>query len=416
MRRKLVLVGPVLAIGLMALAADHLSPFRFHPLDVGNARFVVTSGTDAGPGSLREAIFFAARSDERVTITLRTARIVLRTPLPPLVNRHGIVVDAEALRTVIDASEQGPAPVLDIATPNSLVKSLHVTAAKAQGILIRSDGVRLEQVTVSHCAEGILIADGLSDLAISRSLLEANGRGLSIQGAARGVAVDGNEFRRHEEAAVWAVAPRPSELSPHQGVVLTDNQFRGDRIAVVMIHLPGVLERNEVIDVAETGFYLSGSTMRVRGNRLQGGPGVGLFVDRPEGTLVEENEVSRHAAVGILLRGGQSTHLVANRVYANGYGIAVVFGLDRAPHLLGDNLVFGQNYDGLYLVGASPILKSNRALRNRLAGLHVLDFVPLAGPVVRSEPLLQENDLQENGVNAVVRGQYLERLAKDNGS
>jgi len=70
--------------------------------------------------------------------------------------------------------------------------------------------------------------------------------------------------------------------------------------------------------------------------------------------------------------------------------------------------VLSQREDGLYVVGGAPVLRGNRALRNRGAGLRVLDYVPLRGPRVTGDPLLQDNVFQENGSDAPIRGEYRE--------
>jgi hypothetical protein len=117
----------------------------------------------------------------------------------------------------------------------------------------------------------------------------------------------------------------------------------------------------------------------------------------------------------VLLRSSRGTLVRRNRVHANGYGIAVVFGVGAAPPVVADNLLLNQREDALYVVGGSPVLEANRALGNRGAGLRVLDYVPRRGPTLAAEPLLRGNLLAGNGQDAPVRGVYREPARRDGG-
>jgi len=102
--------------------------------------------------------------------------------------------------------------------------------------------------------------------------------------------------------------------------------------------------------------------------------------------------------------------VLRNRVYENGYGIVVVFG-ERGGSLVADNLILSQGEDGLYVVGASPILRANRAFGNRGVGLRVLDYVPLQGAPHIADPRLEDNDFRDNALDAV-QGEYHELRAR----
>ncbi len=76
-----VLVGLVAALWLYPWLDAH----RYQRLTTSPAtEFVVTSAADNGPGSLREALFNAIRSESPTVIVLAANEIVVRTPLPPL--------------------------------------------------------------------------------------------------------------------------------------------------------------------------------------------------------------------------------------------------------------------------------------------------------------------------------------------
>jgi hypothetical protein len=95
-------------------------------------------------------------------------------------------------------------------------------------------------------------------------------------------------------------------------------------------------------------------------------------------------------------------------VYENGYGIVVVFEPLEGRSTVSDNLLLSQREDGVYVVGGSPILARNRAVGNRGAAVRVLEYVPRHGERVGGTPLLQENVLQDNGINEPIRGEYHE--------
>jgi hypothetical protein len=108
------------------------------------------------------------------------------------------------------------------------------------------------------------------------------------------------------------------------------------------------------------------------------------------------------------LRGARGTEVRNNRVYVNGYGIAVVFGERGAPNVVSENLLLSQREDALFVVGGAPVLRDNRALGNRGAGLRVLDYVPRRGPQVPADPLMQGNVLEGNGHDLPARGLFHE--------
>ncbi len=394
-------------LGFLAAFDKPLAERRPAPLELrAGVEILVTSPNDAGPGSLREAIFAADRAGARARIEIRTAHIALESSLPPLVNPNGVVIDASHVSTEIDARAVPSGPVLDLAAARSVVRGLRIRGAAGPGILVRTSGARLTEVTLVDCDVGVHLVEGAEDLLVESSTFEANGTGVRVAAGASGVSVYNNRFRKQERAAVWAVSPSaPGTASPI--VVVRQNRFDEDRISVLLINVPGQVEENQFMRAGEAAIYLTGPGV-VRRNHLQGGGRTGLFADAPDGALIEDNELDHNFAVGILLRRARRTEVLRNRVYENGYGIVVVFGDSRSPAVVADNLVLSQREDGLYVVAASPVLRGNRALANRRAGLRVLDYVPAQGVPVAGNPLLQDNVLRDNGLDAPVRGEYRE--------
>lgn len=375
----------------------------------------VTSEKDGGPGSLREAVFAADRAGARARIELRVKRIVLATPLPAFVNPKGVVVDCPDADCEIQARDVTDAPVLDLAAPGSVVRGLRISGSSAQGILVRAGPARLLKVSVADCAEGVHLVDGAVDLLVEDSLLEQNGIGVRLPSTASGVTLRRNQFRKHEQGAVWAVrAASGLPASPDQ-LIISGNRFEEDRISVLVINVPGRIEDNDFVRAGEAALYLTGGGV-VKRNRIRSGSSSGIFADAPHGARIEDNEVDHNFAVGILLREARDTVVQGNRVHQNGYGIATVFGSKDHAAVVAQNLILGQREDGLFVVGGSPLLQENRSLGNQGAALRVLDFVPVRGPRIVAEPVLKDNTLIGSSGDAVVRGEYRARDSQEGGS
>lgn len=398
----------VIWLGFLAVFAQPLAEWRpVQPELRAGVEFVVTSPRDTGPGSLREAIFAADRAQTRARIRIRTDRLVLETPLPPLVNPDGVVIEASDWIAEIDARAVGGEPVLDVAAPRSVVRGLRIRGTAASAILVRAPGTRLQNVTLIECTVAVHLARGVRDLSVEDSTFEANSTGIRLEAGVAGVRVINNQFRRHDGAAVWAVSTAAPLPAASATVVLRGNRFEDDRISVVLINTPAEVDNNQFARAREAAIYLTGPGT-VRRNRIQRGERVGVFGDAPDGALIEDNEINHNFAVGILLLQARSTEIRRNRVYENGYGIAAVFDRRGGPTVVADNQVLSQREDGLYVVGASPILRGNSALGNRSAGLRVLDYVRRGRGRLAGNPLLQENIFKGNGVDSPVRGEYRE--------
>jgi len=364
----LVAVGWLTLLGAFGTPLAELRPAP--PERRAALNIFVTSSSDSGPGSLREAIFTADRAQGRARIEVRVARIVLETPLPPLVNPEGVMIEAIDRDTEIDGRALLEGPVLDLAAPRSVVLGVAVRGAAGQGILVRASGARLRNLVLAECDVGVYLADGADDLSVEFSAFEQNGTGVRLGGSASQVSLSENRFRKHERAAVWAVSPTAPLGAAAPGVVVRHNHFEDDRISVLLINVPGRVEDNHFARAGEAAVHLTGSGL-VRRNRIQGGARVGLFADAPGGALIEDNEVDHNVAVA-------------------------------------ENLVVSHREDGLYVVGGSPTLRGNHVIGNRRAAVRVLDYVPIHGAPLVGAPLLQGNLLHDNGVDAPVRGEYRE--------
>jgi hypothetical protein len=401
--RYLALAAFIAAPLLIALTASRSESFRPQPPELrADALLEVISSRDAGGGTLREAITAAARHQGRVRIVVHAARITLLSPLPPLVNADGIVLDASVSRCELDAGAIGDIPALQITSPNTTISGLRIRNARDVAILVAAPRATMRDVGVRDSADGIVLT-GAGGSVIERSLFERNTNGVRIEGNSPGATIRGCTFRGHDGAGIWAVTGVRNDAPVLR---IENNAFRDDRISIVIVNLGATVARNDIRGAAENGIYLMQSRSAIRSNRILGGASGGILADRADNVRVEQNEIDHNAAVGILIRSSRNAGVQRNVVYANAYGIASIFGDRAAPNVIADNLVMNQRIDGVFIVGSSPLLRANRLLQNRGAAARVLDFVPWTGPRIASDPRFDANTLTGNSLNAAVRGEY----------
>ena len=110
-----------LAMGLLALLGAFALVSRWPGSAVftgnrstANLEIDVTTSADRGPGSLREALFRADGAPGSARITIRVTKVSLASPLPPLVNPHGISIVAATPGAEIDGHALNDAPVFDV--------------------------------------------------------------------------------------------------------------------------------------------------------------------------------------------------------------------------------------------------------------------------------------------------------------
>src|SRR3984885_6485055 len=98
------------AIGVLVLLVAVVAVGRWYQKQgpatsqtVGSTLVNVTNGGDRGPGTLREALFVVAAAGGSATISIQVPKITVQTPLPPLVNVHGVSITAHPAGAQIDA-------------------------------------------------------------------------------------------------------------------------------------------------------------------------------------------------------------------------------------------------------------------------------------------------------------------------
>ena len=403
-RRRLPAVV-VLVVGLLALALPWLERLRPPPLAArADWEYPVTSRADGGQGSLREAITAANSAPGRARIRLPDGGIHVETPLPPLINPAGIVLQG-GRGSEVEGRALGKAAVLDVIAPDSVLRGFRIVGGAGQGLLVRSARVEVDGVELRDCGSGIHALSTADGLTVTSGRFESNVVGILLEGGVPGVRIVDGSFRGHQRAGVWAVAAEPRRGA---SLFVRHNRFDGDDIAVVAMNVGALIEENQIAGFHEAGVFVSGGENVLRGNRIRAGDSYGICAVASEATRIEANEADHNRAVGILLKNALTTMVTSNRVYANGFGIVVVFGDSLRPSRLTDNLVWQQTFDGIYVIGGSPVVSSNQIRASGGAGIRIDDFHGRSGPVRMAHPLVTDNVVERNHADGLARGRYIE--------
>ncbi len=120
---------------------------------------------------------------------------------------------------------------------------------------------------------------------------------------------------------------------------------------------------------------------------------MGIIGENARGAVIEENELEGLTAYGIMLRGSSDVLVRANRLHSCGYGLAFVLGDPRNVSTAVDNTIIEPKFNGIDVIGDSPILRGNKVMRPRALALKVIDYQPEGGGErVRSAPFLEGNN------------------------
>jgi parallel beta-helix repeat protein len=393
-------------MGLLLLLQYWLAANRPAAVFHADVEFVVTSPLDRGPGSLREAILAASTAPARASIVIRAAKIVLQSPLPPLANPEGIVLVGAPGPAEIDAAQLDFGAVLDIAAPYSIVHNIKIGNAPGNGIVARAAGLRMTKLTLTDCDICIAVASGISDVVIEESRFERNRIGIWLEANNAAIVIRSNQFSSHRDAAVWAVPANISGMPLASKLEVSKNRFERDRLSVVLGNIPALVQDNQFTRAREVAVYLMGEGAIVRGNRITGGSGIGIYAHTTQGTVIQNNEIDHNSKMAVLVHSASNSVVENNNIYNNGYGIASVLGSRAQPNVVAHNLLLNQQLDGIILIGGSPVVRGNSMMSNQLAGLRILDYLPAEGIRVNSEPFLAANRSVSNKFNEPVRGEY----------
>jgi parallel beta-helix repeat protein len=394
-----------LAVGVFALLSAVVALGRWYEKQrtttgqsVGNTVANVTNGEDRGPGTLREALFIVAAATGTASITIKVPQIAVQTALPPLVNPHGVSLSAQPPGALIDAHALSGGPVFDIAGPNTAIEGVHIVNCPAAAILLRAARFRLRSATIETCDVGVEAAENASEALLEGNHFVKNRVAVRLAAAAHNMVLDKNAFSGDKDAALWAV--RSQSDARGEPISVHDNRFTDDHTGVVAGNVPILVERNDFFNSQEAAVHLVGAGAVIRGNRISGGAATGIVVENVRNAIIDNNELDGMAAYGVMVRGSANTLVRGNRVHNSGYGLAFVLGDASSPSTAVENTIIEPKFNGIDVIGDSPILRRNQVLRPHALALHTEEFARPGGQKVQAQPFLDNNSFDPGGWTA----------------
>jgi len=388
------LAALALLLGFVGLSRWY-GPLRSAPvLNSARLTFKVVADGDSGPGSLREALFAADAASGPAIISVEVDHVVLETALPPIVNARGVEIVGPTAGVELDAhAVPAGAAVLDIDADNAAISRVAIRHCGGAAVLVRARRFHLTDSTIEGCEVGVEVAGNAAEVALERNHFNADRVAIRFSAASRNSQVVRNEFSGSGDAALWLVASQWNG-SADAAIGIHDNQFNGDRAGVVLGNVPALLEHNDFTAMREAAVHVVGEGAVIRNNRVLSGAASGFVVENARGVLIESNDLAHLDGYGVLMRGTADGLLRLNRIHSCAYGLAFVLGVPQKPSTATDNTLIDLKYDGIDVVGDSPVLKGNQVLQARLVPLRVQDFTQPNGQIVHSQPLLDRNSFQ----------------------
>ncbi len=405
--RSMAAVGVFVLLGVV-VAVGHRYETRRTPAQplrpAEKAALVhVTSAGDRGAGTLREALFVVATATGPTSISIEVPKINLETALPAFVNGHGVKLEGQASGVEIDAQALGAGPVLDISGPNTSIDGIMIRHCSGAAILVRAVRFHLSASTIDSCDVAVEVAENAGDTLLERNHFLKDRLGVRFGAAGHNSAVANNEFTKNKDAGIWAVRGAPDA---HDDVIgIHDNKFTEDGIGIVAGNIPVLVERNDFINAREADVHVIGAGAVIRANRINGVASMGIVAENARGAIIDDNELEGLTAYGVMVRGSSNTLVKSNRLHNCGYGLAFVLGDARGVSTAVGNTIIEAKFNGIDVVGDSPILRRNQVLRAHALALHVEDFQIPNGRKVQSQPFLEDNSFGTSpvgGSNATV--------------
>jgi parallel beta-helix repeat protein len=400
--RSILAVAAFLMLGaLVALGTWYQARRVKTPVPAMNKATLVhvTNAGDRGPGTLREALFLVAGATGPASISIEVPSIKLETALPALVSSHGATLVGQASGAQIDAQALNTGPVLDIAGPNISVEGITIQGCPAIAVLVRAVHFRLSGSVIQSCDVAVEVADNASDTILEHNKFAKDRLGVRFSTSHRNSVVANNEFIEEKDAGLWAVRSAPS--SNDEAIIVRDNKFTENGNAIVAGNVPVMVEKNDFINAREAAIHVVGAGAVIRGNHISGGASMGIVGENARGAIIENNELEGLTAYGIMLRGSSNMLVRANRLHNCGYGIAFVLGDVQNASTAVENTIIEPKFNGIDVIGDSPVLRRNQVLRARAYALHVEDFQPGNGQKVVSRPVLENNNFVSQVSGAV---------------
>lgn len=223
-------------------------------------------------------------------------------------------------QVLLDARPEGDAgtgPGLFVQADDVFVRGLTIrhaapgNALDGVGILTTGVGLDVFQVTIEHCQDGGVLADGAEGLTVRGSTFVANG-GPAVRAEGALARLESNRVERNG-GGLQAFG---------DGAVVSRNTLTGiDGTAVLVEGEQALLSRNTVRLATGGGLAVQGPAATLERNRVEAVDGAGLSA-LGSGSRIERNQVAATGGAGLLQEGGD-TRIEGNRLTAvGGTGIA----------------------------------------------------------------------------------------------
>lgn len=401
----LVLVVAALTVRNLSAGAPGIAPTR------PAAELVVTSDRDTGPHTLRDAILAADRSSGRAHILVTAKTIRIESALPALINPRGVQIEASKDAGIVDADRQAKGTVLQISSPGSALKGLHIMHAHDSGILVNASGVQLDSVAVTDSKVGVMFGAAARGCAIRSSTFERNETALIAEKGVRDLTILSGAFRDNTRAALWSVggAVKPNNSAQDEGsleprVRVIDGLFERNATGVVVADQPILIEKSRFIANLGSAVLILGGAARVEESEIRESGDTAISVTAGSHVHLTRNTLSDNAKTAIMARNSEVA-IEGNTLTHNGFGIVSIISQGSLSSQIDDNLITRTTGDAITVIGVAPLLRRNQIIDNSGAGLRALDLVQ-PHSVLKAAPNLDTNVFRGNRPDQPVHGVY----------
>lgn len=407
-RNQAIALGAPITLCLALLAAaitQHKLSANGSPLGTPTTELLVSSPRDAGPETLRDAILAADRLSTRAHIVITARQILIESALPALVNPHGVDIEAAAGAGNLDAAGQEAGAVLQIDSPTSTVKGLHISHARVSGIIVNAPGVQLDSITVSDSKVGLLVNAAAKSCTVRTSTFERDETGVMAEAGVQRTAILGSIFRDSTRAGFWFVGREGAHpgAGDQPAVLVTGSVFEKNATGVIANQWTQI-QSSRFLGNRQFALMILGGEARLEDSEIRDSGGTAVSVTSGAGVAIVHNTLIDNTGAAISVRDSE-VDIARNTLEHNGLGIVSVSTREPLSTLIADNLITKTTSDAITVIGGSPQLRGNQIIGNQGVGLRTLDLAGSAG-AVKVIPRLEANVLKGNRVDTPLTGTY----------
>jgi hypothetical protein len=402
---KVASSGALIALALLSAAlllGTRNQAASLAPNKISGSSFVVSSGADAGPGTLRDAILAADRLSESAHILIEAKHIVIESALPALINAHGIVIEAAAGAGVIDAAHMAKGPAVQVNSPASVIRGISILNARDLAMLDNAPGLEISGVSITASKTGLALAASAKGGNIRTSVFERNETGISADGSVRDIAIVSSIFRANSRAGFWFVGAGEHDTTPLVRII--DGVFEKNACGVVLANRPTLVQKSRFLANQQSGVLILGGTAQVEDSEFRNSGGTAISVTSGQHVALLHNTLIDNPVTAIMVHDSQVS-IERNTLTGNGSGIVAILSQESYSAVIKDNIITKSTGDAITIIGGSPTVQHNQLTENHSAGLRVLDLVYAKGGV-KATPHLDANVLKGNGVDMPPTGVY----------